>query len=150
MGLRGWDPIGELLDLQERVNRLFEQTLSPERLEAPLLGAPAWVPAADAHENQDAYVIHIELPGVSEDDVEIQVDADQIVVRGERHDVRQERPETFYRMERTHGPFARGFRFGVPVNPEGVRAQFKDGVLRLDVPKLPSGGRRSGSGERGA
>jgi HSP20 family protein len=129
------DPLRELLDLQERMNRLFEETLGRERLEEPAFLSGGWVPLADVSETPEAYLIELELPGLGREDVEIQVQGDELVVRGERRPVPGGRPEVFHRLERRNGPFARAFRFTEEVDPDGVSAEFRDGLLRLQVPK---------------
>jgi len=132
------DPLQELLELQERMNRLFDETLGRERLEEPAVLHGTWVPVADVFETPDTYIVEIELPGLGRDEIEIQAQADQLVVRGERRASRTTRPEVFHRLERRHGPFARAFRFPEEVEPDRVGAEFADGLLRLSVPKAAS------------
>lgn len=136
------DPLRELLDLQERMNRLFDETLTRERLEEPSLLHGTWAPLADVVETPEAYVMEIELPGLGRDDVVIQVQGDELVVRGERRPAATGGP-VFHRLERRYGKFARGFRFAEEVDPDRIKAEFKDGLLRLEVPKVrPRGGTR--------
>ena len=131
---RRFDPLADLLNLQEKMNRLFQESLSAEGLDAGGLG-PSWTPLADAHETPDAYVVELEVPGLSRDDLDVQVDGARVVVKGERRASAQGRPERFYRMERSYGPFARSFTFAGPVDPDRVTAHLKDGLLRLELPK---------------
>jgi HSP20 family protein len=134
------DPLRELLDLQERMNRLFDATLTRERLEEPGFLQGSWLPVADVLETPEAYVVELELPGLGRDDVDVQFHGDELVVRGERHPCGS---EAFHRLERRYGPFARAFRFSAPVEPGRVEAEFSDGILRLTVPKaLPRPGTR--------
>ena len=134
MPLRG-DPLKELLELQERMNRLFEASLSRERVDENGLPAPGWVPAADVYETPEAFLIEVELPGLDKDDIEVQVHGDELTLRGQRRS-KGARPECFHRMERRHGPFARTFSLSEEVDADRLTAQFKDGLLRLEVPKL--------------
>lgn len=129
------DPLQELLDLQERMNRLFDDTLARERVEEPALLQGSWTPLADVVETKEAYLVEVELPGLSRDDVVVQAQGDELVVRGERHPDPSSRPESFHRLERRYGPFARGFRFSEEVDPDRISAAFEDGLLRLAVPK---------------
>jgi HSP20 family protein len=129
------DPLQELLDLQERMNRLFDDTLARERVEEPALLHGSWTPLADVVETKEAYLVEVELPGLSRDDVVVQAQGDELVVRGERHPDPSSRPESFHRLERRYGPFARGFRFSQEVDPDRISAEFEDGLLRLAVPK---------------
>jgi HSP20 family protein len=129
------DPLQELLDLQERMNRLFDDTLARERLEEPALLHGSWTPLADVVETKEAYLVEVELPGLSRDDVVVQAQGDELFVRGERRPDPSSRPESFHRLERRYGPFVRGFRFSEEVDPDRIRAEFEDGLLQLEVPK---------------
>ena len=129
------DPLQELLDLQERMNRLFEQTLTRERLDEPAVLHGTWVPLADVVETPEAYVVEVELPGLCREEVVVQAQGDELVVRGERRPDLSTRPECFHRLERRYGPFARGFRFSQDVDAAQIEAAFEDGLLRLVVPK---------------
>jgi HSP20 family protein len=147
MALRKWDPLGDLLNLQERLNQLLEDRLAPGGLEPSV--SPGWAPLADAHETAEAFVIQLELPGIQEKDVEVLLqDQQRLVVRGERRWTSEERPERFYRMERSQGAFLRVFHLPEAVDQRRMRIQYEEGLLRLDLPKLrPRSGR--GRGERG-
>ncbi|HEX9186472.1 MAG TPA: Hsp20/alpha crystallin family protein, partial [Vicinamibacteria bacterium] len=128
-------PLQELLDLQERMNRLFDETLTRERLDEPSLLHGTWMPLADVVETAEAYLVELELPGLAKDDIVIQAHGDELVVRGERRLDAAGRPESFLRLERRYGPFARSFRFSEEVDPDRITAGFEDGLLRLEVPK---------------
>jgi HSP20 family protein len=129
------DPLQELLDLQERMNRLFDETLTRERLDEPSLLQGAWAPIADVIETEEGYELEVELPGLGQDDVVVQAHGDELVVRGERRPDLGSRPESFHRLERRYGPFSRSFRFSEEVDPDRITAKFDDGLLRLAVPK---------------
>jgi HSP20 family protein len=129
------DPLKELLELQERMNRLFEASLSRERLDEPGLVSGDWVPLADVFETPEAFLLEIELPGLDKDDIEVHAEGDALTVRGERR-MQGMKPEGFHRMERRYGPFSRTFQFPEDVDPDRVSAQFADGLLRLEVPKV--------------
>jgi len=130
------DPLKELLDLQERMNRLFDETLSRERLDETTL-APGWAPLADVYETPDAYVLEVELPGLAREEVTIEVRGAQLAVRGERDPVGA-RSAAFHRLERRYGPFARSFRFADPIDAERVTAELEEGLLRIEAPKATS------------
>jgi HSP20 family protein len=133
------DPLQELLDLQERMNRLFDETLTRERLDEPSLLQGAWVPLADVVETAEAYAVEVELPGLGKEDIVVQAQGDELVVRGERRPELGGRPDAFHRLERRYGPFARSFRFTEEVDPDRITAEFEDGLLRLQVPKVNRG-----------
>lgn len=128
------DPLKELLDLQERMNRLFDETLSREIPDDLARFAPSWVPLADVYDKPEGYLVEVELPGLARADIDIQVKGRELVVRGERHPAGGHSAE-FHRLERRYGPFARAFRFDVDIDPDAVNAEIKDGLLRLTVPK---------------
>jgi HSP20 family protein len=148
MPLRRMDPLQDLLSLQERMNRLFEESLKG-RLQ-PTLGAESWVPLADVYETADAFVVLIELPGLSQDDIEVQVDGEELTIRGERQMGASARPESFHRMERSYGLFSRSFRLTEDADPSRLTAQFRDGLLRLEVSRaMKSAGKASAERRRG-
>jgi HSP20 family protein len=129
------DPLKQLLDLQERMNRLFEETLGRERFEEPALLSGGWVPLADCYETPEAFVVEVELPGTARKDVEIRVEGDELLIRGVRQPTAGARPDAFHRLERRHGAFARSFRLADEVDPERITAELRDGLLRLEVPR---------------
>ena len=141
MTVRKWDPLRDLLTLQERMNRLFEESFAGRLEEPALVGSGTWTPLADAYETPEAFVVLLELPGIDEDDIEVQVDGDMLTVKGQRRGLSL-RPDRFHRMERSHGPFARTLQLSEEVDAERVSAQLRDGVLRLELPKARS---RAGS-----
>jgi HSP20 family protein len=129
-----WGPMGDLVGLQERMNRLFEEASERrargdegeqeiERLD--------WSPAADVYEHEGEFVIALDLPGIERSALEIDLDNDRLTIRG----LRKIEEEHQRRAECPRGRFLR--RFGVPsqVDQKGIAAEYKDGVLRLRLPK---------------
>ena len=136
----GWsgselDPLADILRLQERMNRLFSQSLVRDGATARPLSSRAWTPLADVIETPEAYVLAVELAGIDEHLIEVVAESDGLVLRGERC-LDAQRPGVFYRMERAYGRFERRFRFADAVDPKAVRGELEDGLLRLTVPKL--------------
>lgn len=141
MTLERWDPLRDLLTLQERMNRLFEQSLAREHADGA--GLPGgWSPACDVVETDAAYVVELELPGLARDDVDVRAAGHELVVRGHRRAAWDARPERFHRMERNYGPFHRVFRFEHDVVAARVTADFMDGLLRIELPKAVATTRR--------
>ena len=138
--MRRFDPLQDLLSLQERMNRLFEVSLS--RLDQPALPTGAWTPPSDVLETRDSFLVQVELPGIPREQIEIRAETEALVVRGERRVEAQTRPEGFYRMERSYGPFSRTFRLPAPTDPGGVVTELRDGLLRIEIPKADGAGRR--------
>lgn len=140
MPIRRWDPLRDLLTLQERMNRLFEHSLVRGHLADPTMASGGWTPLADVYETAEGFVIQIEVPGIAEEDIEVQVDGDTVVVRGQRQPLSRSRPDSFHRMERSYGSFSRSFQLSEDVDPERVSARFKDGLLRVELPKVHARG----------
>jgi HSP20 family protein len=128
--VRRFDPVRDLFFLQERMNRMFEDSLVRGREGR----ANTWMPPADAYELPEAFVVTLEVPGVDEADLRIDLDGEDLVVRGVRRppDVKA---ESYHRMERSHGSFARAFRLTATVDFERIEAELKDGILRVELPK---------------
>jgi len=124
------------------MNRLFEHSLVRGHLADPAMASAGWTPLADVLETAEGFVLQIEVPGIAEEDIEVHVDGDSVVVRGQRQPVRGSRPDSFHRMERTYGTFSRSFQLTEDVDPERVSARFKDGLLRVELPKLHARGWR--------
>jgi len=142
MGIRTWDPLGDLLRLQERLNVLLLASLAPGRPESVPADA-AWIPATDAWETAEGFVVQLDLPGVDERDLVVEVRGDRLVVSGRRR--ASARPASFHCMERSSGAFARSFVLTERVDAAQVRMILRDGLLRLELPKA----RRRGRGDKG-
>lgn len=123
-------PARNLLGFHEDVDRLFEGLLQTP---GAAVTTRSGLPAADLEETADAFVVRLDLPGVSPKDVKVNVLADTLTIRGERTLDRKDR--TMHRAERQHGTFERTFTLGVPVQGDQVKATFRDGVLDVHVPK---------------
>jgi HSP20 family protein len=143
VALPRWDPLRDLLSLQERMNRLFEESLARTPAgEAPPDVGTGPPPAADVFETPRGFVIEIDLPGCSLEHLAVEVGTHELVVRGQRPAYHGGRPERYHRMERAHGVFQRSFRFAAAIAPEGLVARARDGLLRLEVPKAAGRSRR--------
>ena len=135
MPLAHWDPVRELLSLQERMNRLIDQTLSRTHAEGELSATGAWAPAVDLFESDRFLILKAELPEVNLDDIELRIDEDRLTLRGERRIKEEVSEKQFLRMERAYGPFHRTFDLPTKVDPERVKAEFKRGILTVTMPK---------------
>ncbi len=127
-----WNPLQDLIFLQDRMNRLFEdatqrraQTDSGDELERA-----DWTPAADINEVETGYVIAMDLPGIARDAVQIDVDDNRLVVKGTRVV-----EESKHRSERPRGKFLRTFTIPGSVDQGAIGADYKDGVLQIRLPK---------------
>jgi HSP20 family protein len=134
MAVVKWDPFRDLLSIQDRMNTLFEQTLSRSRAEEGI-AASTWTPAVDIYETPDTVEMKAELPGLSQDDIEIQIRNNTLTLRGERRFAKEAQEENYLRIERAYGAFQRSFTLPATVQQEKIRAVFRDGVLELTLPK---------------
>ena len=135
MGIVRWDPFQGLVSLQERMNRLFEQTLDRSRGEREVMVAGTWAPAVDIYETPDSIVLQAELPGLSKDDIDIQVRDNVLTLKGERRSEKEVKEGNYLRVERAYGGFQRAFTLPAAVQADRIRAVFKDGVLDVSIPK---------------
>lgn len=135
MGTVRWDPFHGLVSLQERMNRLFEQTLDRSRGEREGMAAATWAPAVDIYETPDSIVLQAELPGLSKDDIDIQVRDNVLTLKGERRSEKEVKEGNYLRVERAYGGFQRAFTLPAAVQADKIRAVFKDGVLDVSIPK---------------
>jgi HSP20 family protein len=142
MGQRPWDPLRDLLDLQDRINRLFEESLERGYLPEGRLPRPTWTPLSDVAVTSDGFIVQMELPGLAREQIEICAEPNLVTVRGRRPAVGAVHPENYYRMERSHGPFLRTFELPQPILPERVTAELSDGLLTIRLPKTDQGARR--------
>jgi len=129
------DPFGEL-DLFERLGPFGRGLASPWRLFGDMGEAPrALAPAVDIAENDAAYVVTAELPGIAAEDVTAEVHDGVLTLRGEKRSEREETKEHARYVERSYGTFSRSFRLPENADAERVDAAYKNGVLRLSIPK---------------
>ncbi|MBI3635599.1 MAG: Hsp20/alpha crystallin family protein [Candidatus Rokubacteria bacterium] len=128
-----WEPVGNVIDIQSEVNRLFDSFFG--RPATLATGERQWVPAIDLLETKDDLRVAAELPGVSEKDVTVSITGDVLMVKGERRFDREVKGETFYRLERAYGSFERAVPLPMPVQADKVKATYREGVLEIRLPK---------------
>ena len=128
-----WDPFRELATLQNRVNSLFQDYGRPPQDE--LTGTGGFVPAVDVYEDEHKVTLKLEIPGVNQQDVEIQLENNTLTVRGERKWNNEQKEENFHRIERRYGSFVRSFTLPQTVDTEAVKASYVNGVLEISIPK---------------
>jgi len=126
------DPFRELFELQRGIHQLFDEGYAPAREEVAL---QAWAPPVDVYEDENSFLIKVELPEINRDDVKVSLNENVLSISGERRVENEEKRENYHRVERSYGQFHRSFTLPQNVNAEAINAQFKDGVLRLTLPK---------------
>jgi len=134
MAIVRWNPVRDLLGLQEEMNMLFGDFLGPAaRGNEP--GIVRWAPRVDIAEQNGTYELTADLPGLKKDDIKIELHDNVLTVKGEKK-VEEDKKEKNYRLaERYYGEFMRAFTLPDNVNKDGIEAEFKDGVLKLTIPK---------------
>jgi len=134
-----WNSLQDLFAIQEKVNRLFEETIHRSEFPDEGIDAALWSPAADVFESADEIILNIELPGVRLDDVRLEALDGKIRVSGHRRADAGMEPRHFVRMERIYGNFSRDFPVPVTLDPAMIKATLRAGVLRVVAPKADHG-----------
>ena len=134
MSIVRYDPFRDLRVLQEEVNRLFTGNLR-RTFDDEGIARGAWSPSVDIYENKEHVVLEAELPGMKREDFDLSVENNVITLRGERHFEKKEETDNYHRVERAYGSFSRSFTLPNTVSAEGAAAEYKNGVLRVTLPK---------------
>jgi HSP20 family protein len=135
MALARWTPMGNLQSFQDEMNRMFNQFFRGGTGEEAGWGVRTWTPPVDLYETDDALILKAELPGVSKDDVSIEIHQNTLVLRGQRKHEAEVQQDRYHRVERAYGTFQRSFVLPTMVDQKKVQATYKDGVLELRLPK---------------
>jgi HSP20 family protein len=135
MALIRWDPFREVSSLQERMNRLFSdlRSSSPYREEETAQGF--LVPPVDIYETEESLVFKAELPGVTKEDILVEVKDNTMTLKGEKRFMKEVKEEGYHRVERAYGAFQRAFTLPGMVEQDKVKAKFRDGILEIVLPK---------------
>jgi HSP20 family protein len=132
MALVRWDPIRELDSLQGDMNRLFDRFFEGRTANGT---SGRWIPAMDLVETDDHLVLRGDLPGMTEDDVNIEIKDNVLTVSGERKAEHEDKGEGYHRVERAFGRFSRSLSLPQGIDPGKVEAKFENGVLEVQIPK---------------
>ena len=134
MAMTRFDPFRDLAVLQDRMNRLFNDSFQGRSREDDLMNRGSWTPAVDIYEVEGSLVLNAELPDLRREDIDVNIENNTLTIRGERklgNDVKQ---ENFHRIERAYGTFVRQFALPPTVDSAKVAAEYKNGVLRVTLP----------------
>ena len=134
MAISGWDPFRDLSVLQERMNRLFEDAGRTYRGDEAS-ATTTWSPAVDIFETENDIMVKAELPGIERKDITLNLDNNVLTLKGERKFEKETRQENYHRIERSYGGFSRAFSIPAIVDEEKIRADYKDGILSIALPK---------------
>lgn len=130
--LARFEPFRGVSSLQEQINRLFNETFERSSDEANLT---PWAPAVDIYETEHELVVKADLPDVKPEELDIRVENNILTIRGERKFEKKVNENNYLRVERSYGSFSRSFSLANTVNTEAIKADYKDGVLTLSIPK---------------
>lgn len=134
MAITRWDPFRDVATLQNRLNSLFQDYNRGENSGDPV-SAASFVPPVDIYEDEHKIVLKLEVPGMKQEDLDIQLENNNLTVRGERKFEKEEKEENFHRVERRYGSFYRAFTIPNTVNPDSIKADYEAGVLRVQLEK---------------
>jgi HSP20 family protein len=138
MSVSRWDPFQDLLAIQDEMNQLFGRATGGQVAQGRSQGQTGqrvWAPALDISERKDAYVVSVEVPGVSPDDLDITLEDGLLTIQGERQFTQESSDQQFHRVERRYGSFRRSITLPVQVKADAIEASFENGVLEVVVPK---------------
>ena len=133
MAITRFDPFRDLAVLQDRMNRLFNDSFA-SREEDHMLNRGTWVPPVDIYEADGMLVLKAELPDMKREDIDVSVENNTLTLRGERKLDNEIKQESFHRVERAYGSFVRTFSLPPTVNPGAIGAEYKNGVLTVKLP----------------
>ena len=139
MAIVRWEPFRDLVTIQDRMNRIFDDAFRgasrPGTAEEDWALGGSWAPPVDIYEHDGTLVLKAELPGIEPKDVDVRVENNVLTLRGERRFDQEVKRESCHRVERAYGTFSRSFTLPNIVDTQSIKAEFKDGVLRVTMPK---------------
>ena len=136
MAIERWEPFRDLIAMQERMNRLFDETLSRSKVNTEEFVSGTWSPCVDIYETEDSIRLMAELPGIDKNDVSVEVKEGTLLLKGEKKFCKDVKEEDYHRLERSYGSFLRSFALPNTVDKENVKARYKDGVLEITLTKV--------------
>ena len=135
MNLVRWSPLKEMAIMQHRLNRAFNESFFRSGGEDDELSMGSWYPAVDMFDDEDKIVIKAELPGMDKKDISVDIENRVLTLSGERNYDNEVKEENYYRRERACGKFKRAFNLSADVDSDQIKADFRDGVLKIEIPK---------------
>jgi HSP20 family protein len=135
MNLIKWNPWREMDTFSDRASRIFGSSFFPTEWLSEESGLRDWTPAVDVFENEENIIIKAELPGVEKKDIHVDVKDGVLSITGERTYENEVKEEKYHRKERAFGRFHRSFALPEGLDPEKIDADYKDGVLKVEIPK---------------
>jgi len=128
-----WEPFRDLMAMQDRMTRLFDETLS--RIWKEEVPRGVWSPPVDIMERENEVILKVDLPEMNQNDIDIKVEENTLIIRGERKFIKETPAGNYLQIERPYGTFQRTFAVPRGIDREKIKAAYKDGVLRVVLPK---------------
>jgi len=135
MNLVRWNPLREMATLHQGLDRWFDDSFFTPRRWNGETNLKTWNPAVDLYEESDRFVIKAELPGLDRKDIEVDLNDRVLTLKGERSFENEVKEDGYYRKERAFGKFHRAFTLPANLNADEIKAEFKDGLLTINIPK---------------
>ena len=129
------NPVRDMFSVRNRMNHIFDDFFYPTNRDEVESSMGRWNPVVDVYDNDDSIVIKAELPGIDKEGIEIDVKDRVLTLKGERSSESEVKDDNYYRRERSFGKFERAFTLPADVDPDKIKADYKDGVLKIDIPK---------------
>ena len=129
------DPFRDIMGMQDEINRLFDMTLGRSPFDRTSLFEGEWSPAIDVYESDDSVIVKTELPGMTDQDIEINILGETLTIKGKKKTEAEKKEKNYHRLERSYGSFQRSVTLPSPVMSEKAKASFKNGVLDIEIPK---------------
>lgn len=135
MAITRWDPFRDLSILQERMNRVFEDAAVRGWKSDEPSATTSWSPAVDIYETDSEIMVQAELPGIDRKDIALQLENNVLTLKGDRRFEKETNQENYHRIERSYGGFSRAFTIPTIVDEDKIRADYRDGILKIALPK---------------
>jgi len=134
MAIKRWRPFRDLVSVQDDMNRLFDDFFGrlPMRTEGM---ERMWAPNVDVSETKDNIIVTAEIPGMTKDDIKVTFNENTLTLSGEKKQEKEEKDADYHRIERSYGSFTRSFDLPTTVQFDKIKANYKDGVLQVTMPK---------------
>jgi HSP20 family protein len=134
MAITRWRPFRDVVSVQDEMNRLFEDIVGHRPARVHWTNGD-WNPSVDVTEDKESVVVKAEMPGMKKDDVKISVQDNVLTLKGEKKQEKEEKESDYHRIERSYGSFCRSFELPTAVRTDKIKANYKDGVLSITLPK---------------
>jgi HSP20 family protein len=134
MAITRWSPFRDVVSVQDEMSRLFDDVFGQRPARVQWTDG-IWNPSVDVTEDKDSVVVKAEMPGLNKDDIKISVQDSILTLKGEKKQEKEEKETDYHRIERSYGSFCRSFQLPTTVRADKIKANYKDGVLSIILPK---------------